>query len=109
MAVTTIRHNPALTPEAVEEAFRRNFEGRYKIEKLKGPMAIRRDFLLVRNPFVGVSIKLDQSSSATKIVYSGIAPRLWARLLFTGLISFLIWNGPTSEVREYIESAPEFG
>ena len=44
----------------------------------------------------------------TKFVYTGIAPRLWARLLFTGLMSYFLWNGLTGEVRTFIENAPEF-
>jgi hypothetical protein len=49
-----------------------------------------------------------QTPGEAKFVYTGYAPKLWARVLFTGLLSFLIWNGPTNEVKEFIEGAPEF-
>ena len=57
-------------------------------------MTVRRDFMIVRNPFVGVTVKLEQSANETKFVYTGIAPKLWARLLFTGLLSYFLWNAP---------------
>ena len=62
----------------------------------------------VKNPFVGVSVKLEQGGKDTKIVYSGFVPRLWARFFFGGLIGFLLWNGLTNEVKQLIETAPEF-
>ncbi len=108
MAVAEIAHKPQLTAEAVREIFQRHFEGAYSIESLKGPMAVRRDFVVVKNPFVGVSVKLEQGPGTTKLVYTGVAPRLWARLLFSGLLSLFLWNGLTQEVRGCIESAPEF-
>jgi len=108
MAGAEIAHKPELTAGAVREIFQQRFGGVYAIEDLKGPMAIRRDFVVVKNPFVGVSVKLEQGSGTTKLVYTGLSPRLWARLLFSGLLSFFLWNGLTREIREFIESAPEF-
>src|SRR5688572_16153172 len=109
MAVTRIAHRPDLTKEQAQEIFRRHFEPRYKVENWKGAsVGAPRDFVLNKNPFVGVALRLEQSTGETKFIYTGYAPKLWARMLFTGLLSFLIWNGPTNEVREFIESAPEF-
>jgi hypothetical protein len=109
LAVSTIRYNPSLSVEAVREAFRAHFEGKYKIEDWKGPLiGSSRDFLLVKNPFIGVSVKLEQGQNETKLVYTGIIPRIWARILFGGLLSLLFQNGPMSDVRNFIENAPEF-
>ena len=104
MAVRTIAHKPDLTPEQLQAIFATHFEGKYRIETFKGPF---RDFSIIRNPYVGVSVKLHQDADSTKIVYTGYAPAWWARL-FVGLISFLFWNGLTNQVEAYIESAPEF-
>jgi hypothetical protein len=109
VAVTKIAYKPGLTKDEAQEIFRRQFEPRYSVENWKGAsVGAPRDFVLNKNPFVGIAVKLQQSDGETKFVYTGYAPKLWARMLFTGLISFLIWNGPTNEVREFIESAPEF-
>jgi hypothetical protein len=111
MAVAEIAHKPDLTADNVREIFERGFDGVYAVEVLKGPMAVRRDFMVVKSAFVAVTVKLEQSAGATKIVYSGAAPRWWARLvlgLISWLLGFLLWNGLTREVREFIDSAPEF-
>jgi len=105
MAVATIAHKPELTKEQLEEIFRSHFAGKYTVEDFKGFL---RDFQVVKNPFVGVSVKLEQGGNDTKIVYSGFVPRLWARLFLGGLIGFLLWNGLTNEVKQLIETAPEF-
>jgi hypothetical protein len=105
MAVKEIAHKPALTKEQAEEIFRKHFEPRYKVEDFKG---LFRDFMVVKNPFAGVAVKLEQGEGTTKFVYGGLAPRIWARLLLGGLIGFLIWNGVTNEVEAFIDSAPEF-
>lgn len=107
MAVSTVAHKPDLTKEQVREIFRAHFEPRCRIEEWKSPL-VARDFVVVKNPFVGVAVKLEQGQTDTKFVYGGVAPRVWARLLFSGLLSIFLWNGLTNEVRQFIESAPEF-
>ncbi len=107
MAVTAIAHKPNLTKEQAIEIFRKRFEGKYRIEDIKG-IRILRDFMVVKNPFVGVAIKLEQGANETKFIYGGLCPRLWARLLLNGLIAFLFWNSLTKEVKAFIETAPEF-
>jgi hypothetical protein len=104
MAVRTIAHKPDLTKERAQELFAQHFAN-YKVEKSSVMM---RDFMVVKNPFVGVAVKLQQGEGETKFVYSGLAPRVWARLLFGGLIGFLLWNGLTNEVEQFIDTAPEF-
>ncbi|HEX5473596.1 MAG TPA: hypothetical protein VFX12_02955 [Vicinamibacterales bacterium] len=114
MAVETIGFNPGLTPERVREVFARHFDGRCRIEDWHGVniAGTRRDFVVVKNAFVGVSVRLEQGSSDTKFVYTGLAPRAWARAIASGVLgvlaSYLFWNGLTHEVRDLIETAPEF-
>ena len=109
MAVETIGFNPLLTPERVRQVFARHFDGRCRIEDWHGIeiAGIHRDFVVVRNAFVAVSVKLEQGANETKLVFTGLAPRLWARMLVSGLLSMLLWNGLTNEVRDLIRTAPE--
>jgi hypothetical protein len=105
MAVATIAHKPELTKEQAQELFRRHFDGRYSVEEFRGPF---RDFAVVKNPFVGVAVKLEQGANETKFVYTGLAPRWWARVMLGALLGMFLWNGLTSEVKQFIETAPEF-
>jgi hypothetical protein len=105
MAVVTVAHKPELTKAQAQEIFAKHFAGKYTVEDFRG---LFRDFTVVKNPFVGVAVKLDQTSSETKFVYSGLAPRWWARVLLGGLIAWLFWGGLTNEVRQFMETAPEF-
>ena len=75
MAIKEIAHKPELTKEQAEEIFRKNFEPKYKVEEFKGYF---RDFMVVKNAWVGVAVKLeqDEADKKTKIVYSGLAPRV---------------------------------
>jgi hypothetical protein len=105
MAVATIAHKPELTKEQVQELFARHFAGKYTVHEFKGPF---RDFVVEKGAFVGVAVKLEQTGTETKLVYSGLAPRWWARLLLGGLVGFLFWGGITNDVRQFMETAPEF-
>jgi hypothetical protein len=105
MPVSKIAHHPELTREQAQDLFRKHFEGKYKVEDFRGPY---RDFIVVKNPFVGVAVKLEQTGKETKFVYSGQARRLWAGLLSAGGIGMLIRNKLTTEIKQYIQTAPEF-
>src|SRR5574341_2689384 len=98
MAVLSIANKPALTKEQAKEIFAKHFEGKYTIEDFPGPF---RDFVVVKSPFVGVALKLEQTGSETKFVYAGVAPKLWARLLLGSLIGIFLWSGLTNEVRDF--------
>ena len=105
MAVLSVGHKPDLTKEQAKGIFAKHFEGKYTVEDFPGPF---RDFVVVKSPFVGVALKLEQTGSETKFVYSGVAPKLWARLLLGGLLGILFWSGLTNEVRDFMEKGPEF-
>jgi hypothetical protein len=104
MAVTTIAHKPELTKEQAQEIFAKHFAGKYLVRDFTGPL---RDFAVEKSAFVAVAIKLDQTATETKFVYAGMAPRWWVRA-FMGLWGFLLWGGLTNEVKQFMETAPEF-
>jgi len=112
MAITKIAHKPGLTSEQAMEAFKKHFEGKYKVEPwVRSGLAVaapRRDFAIKKSTFSAVSVKLDQGEGDTKFVYTGYVPNAFARVLVGGLIALLLQNSLTGEVREFIESAPEF-
>lgn len=105
MAVVNIPHKPQLTKEQSQELFRKHFEGKYQVEDFKG---LFRDFMVVKSPFIGVALKLEQTERETKFVYSGVAPRWWARVLLGALVVALFSGAVAKDVKEYLETAPEF-
>jgi hypothetical protein len=105
MAVTTIAHKAELTKEQAQEIFARHFAGKYVVRDFSGPF---RDFAVDKNAFIAIAVKLEQTDSETKFVYTGLAPRWWARMLLPVLWGFLLWTPMTNEIRLFIESAREF-
>ena len=108
MAVTAIAHKPGLTKEEVRATFAREFDGKYSVTDWTGMPRGMRDFMVVKSGLVAVTVKLEQSASETKIVYTGFTPKLWARALLGVVASMFLWNGLTNEVKQFIETAPEF-
>lgn len=105
MAVAEIGNKPELTKEQVQEIFARQFEGKYDVHEFKG---LFRDFVIAKNPWVGVAVSLEQKEGQTKLNYNGMCPAWWARALLGVLIGLFLWNGMTNEVKEFIATAPEF-
>ena len=68
MAVITVGHHPELTKEQAQEVFAKHFAGKYVVRTFTGPL---RDFAIDKNAFIAVAVKLDQTGSETKFVYSG--------------------------------------
>jgi hypothetical protein len=109
MGVVKIAHHPEMTWEQAMEILNKEFGDRYKIYALKRTRpALLRDFVVQKNGFVGVSLRLEQTKDETKFVYSGFAPSVLARILANGLIAYPLWNGITNEVKAFIARAPEF-
>jgi len=108
MAVTQIAHKPELTKEEARAIFARHFGGAYQITDWSGIPKNLRDFVIVKSAFVAVTVKLEQGANETKFIYSGFTPKFWARLLTGAVASMFLWNGLTNEVKQFIESAPEF-
>ena len=105
MAVVTIAHKPELTRERTQEIFAQHFAGKYKVHVFRG---LFRDFVVEKNAFVGVAVKLEQTDSETKLVFNGMAPKWWARAILGAIWGILFWGGVTNDVRQFIETAPEF-
>ncbi|TMB97327.1 MAG: hypothetical protein E6J42_07860 [Chloroflexi bacterium] len=114
MAVTKIAYKPDLTSEEAMQAFKKQFEGKYDVEPARPGLVVagRRDFVIKKNAFSGVNVKLEQGDGETKFVYTGYAPNQAAGVLvYLGggvILSYLVWNSLTREVQSFIESAPEF-
>lgn len=122
MAVAKIAHKPGLTKEQAMEVFKKHFQGKYEVipttksfgadeEARRTWMVLPRDFIVQKNNFVGCGVQLQQTGNETKFVYAGYSPNVFARALTgasLGILSYLLWNGITGEVRSLIESAPEF-
>ncbi len=105
MAKVTVAHKPELTKERAMEIFARQFSDKYRVAPIRAPF---RDFVIEKNAFVGVAVKLEQSSTETKFVYNAFTSRWWARALLGVLIGPILGRSLTAEVRSFIESAPEF-
>lgn len=105
MAVATIAHKPEMTKEQLQEIFAKHFEGTYDVHEFRG---FGRDFVIAKNPWVGIAVKLEQSEGQTKLNYNGICPAWWARAMLGVLFGLFLWNGITDEVKEFIATAPQF-
>jgi hypothetical protein len=114
MAIVEIPYQPGLTADGAMEVFRRGFGGKYHVYKTH--FFLRRDFVVKRNPLIGVGVKLTQKPGETRFVYTYMIPSpllaLPSSLLLGGVLHFLILR-PSSkaleaEVRSFIENAPEF-
>jgi hypothetical protein len=105
MAKVTIAYKPELTKERAQEIFAEHFSDKYRVYRYTRPL---RDFVIEKNAFVGVSVKLEQQSNQTRFVYNAFTPRWWAAAMFGVLIGPLLGRALTAEVREFMESAPQF-
>lgn len=110
MPKLTIGHHPELTPESVLEIFRNRFGQQYEVYRTK---LLGADFVIKKSGWTGVSVKLIQKADRTMLRFGGFAPSFTVRLLFMGAIPALIcyfvtWKKLQNEVREFIETAPEF-
>jgi hypothetical protein len=106
MGVVKIAHHPEMTWEQAMDTFEKEFGSRYKVYSLK--RTPRRDFVVQKNGFVGVSMRLEQTKDETKFVYSGFSPSVLARMTVGPLIAMFFWNALTNEVKSFIGRAPEF-
>lgn len=102
MAKVTVAHRPELTKERAMEIFAEEFGSRYRVAPFRGVFAIE------KNAFVAVAVKLEQSSSETKFVYNAFTSRWWARMLLGVLIGPILGRALTAEVRQFIDTSPEF-
>jgi predicted amidophosphoribosyltransferase len=114
VAIVTVPYQPYLTAEPAMEVFRREFRGRYQIYKTH--FYFTRDFIVKKNAFIGVSVKLKQEPGKTSFVFTYTQPSpllvMICSLLIAGLVLLLILRAShkelEAEVQSFIENAPEF-
>ena len=87
MASVTIRHHPKLTVADVIDVFQRHFGDKYEIVPTPRHRLI--DFIVKRSAWTGIAVRLKQHRNKTRLVFYGIAPSLWARLV-VGLSLFVL-------------------
>ena len=109
MAVTSIGYRPDLTVEQAQAAFAAGFRARYEIVTTD----IRsRHFIVRRDAWSGVGVKLKQRKSDTCLVFTAMIPSLRLQFFFGGIFSYLVlrktWKALEAEVAEFIKSSPEF-
>ncbi len=106
------------------EIFRRHFGEKYDVhsaEKDERGSMLRRffgkgwQFILKKNTWVTVVVRLEQSHDKTKFIFTGDVGSSILRGIVGGLpvpvfepFLFLLWNGPTNEVESFIERSPDF-
>lgn len=114
LAVKSIAHKPDLTKEEAQTIFARHFAGKYKVEPCDSPLSLKtkyRDFQVVKNAFLGVALRLQQTPTQTEFVYTAVPPRRLVRALSLGLAGAycqFFGSGLTKEIEAFIDSAPEF-
>jgi hypothetical protein len=109
MAIKSIGHRPELTIESAREIFERGMAGRYDIVSTE---ARRRHFIVRKDGWSGVGVKLQQRGDETRFVYTGMISHFWLNFFFGGMFSYFMlrktWKAMESEVARYIEDEPAF-
>jgi hypothetical protein len=114
MAIKAIAHKPGLTKEDAQAIFVKHFADKYRVERCDSPLSLKtkyRDFQVVKNPILGVALKLEQTPTETKFVYAAVPPRRSLRVLtlgMTGAYCQFFGGSLIKEIEEFIDSAPEF-
>jgi hypothetical protein len=114
MAKITIGHHPELTGKDVISIFEKHFADKCQI--VPTPRQPTMDLIVKRSAWTGVPVHLKQERNKTKLIFYGVSPSLWARVLVApsllpvGLLIWYLfaWKGITDEVRAFIETAEEF-
>jgi hypothetical protein len=108
MATISIGPRPDLTKEQVQQIFAQRFEDCEIIRS----NAINRDFIIKKNGWTGVGVRLKQEKSATTIVFTPMMPNVLLQTLFGGLFAYALlrksWKEMEMEVAGFIRLAPEF-
>lgn len=109
MATISIGHKPELTAEEALAAFQHHFAGTYEVYPTKLRM---RDFIVKKNDWAGVGVKVKQESRKTTFVFTALMPHTLYRALFSGLVSYLFlrssWKALEDEVAAFIEEEKAF-
>ncbi len=109
MATISIGQQPGLTKERAREIFAERFAS-YEIVRSN---AINRDFIVKKNGWTGVGVRLKQDKNGDcTFVFSGIMPNVLLQTLFGGLLAFFLlrkgWKDMELEIAGFIRLEPEF-
>ncbi len=109
MAIVNIGNQPDLTKEQAREVFERAFTGKYEIVR---STAMRRDFIVKKNSWSGVGVRLKHERTGTSFVFTGLIPNVALQILFGGLVAYLFlrpsWRELEAEIAQFIENEPSF-
>lgn len=109
MATISVGCTPKLTAEQAMETFQRRFAARYQVYETRLRM---RDFIVKKNDWAGVGVKVKQEADKTTFVYTALMPHTLYRVLFGGLVSYLFlrssWKALEDEVGAFIEDEKSF-
>lgn len=105
MAVIDIGYRPELTKDRARDIFESGFAGRYRVE---GSPVMRRDFIVKKNGWVGVGVRLQQERSRTALVFTPLVPSSLLYNLMGGVAPHLFlrtaWKELEGEVASFIET-----
>jgi hypothetical protein len=109
MAIITIGYRPDLTKEQVQAIFAERFAGEFEIIRSN---AINRDFIIKKNNWTGVGLRLKQEKNATTMVFTAMMPNLLLNALFGGLFAYALlrksWKEMELEIAGFIRLEPQF-
>ena len=109
MAIITIGHRPDLTKEQVQAIFTERFAGEFEIIRSN---AINRDFIVKKNGWTGVGVRLKQEKTGTSFVFTAMMPNLLLNALFGGLFAYALlrkaWKEMELEIAGFIRLEPQF-
>ncbi len=114
MAEVTVGHHPELAAEEAMKVFQRHFSEYEVFETHSWPYsgaAIKWDFAIKKNAWIGVNIRLKQELSKTSFILASFIPSVMA-ITFGGAFAWPFlrskFKAMENEVKSFIESAEEF-
>ena len=109
MATISIGHRPDLTKEQVQQIFAQRFHDC----EIIGSNAVNRDFIIKKNGWTGVGVRVKQNNDGTTtFVFTALMPNVLLQTLFGGLFAYVLlrtsWKEMELQVAGFIRLAPEF-
>jgi hypothetical protein len=109
MAIVSIGTRRDLTVDQVWSVFARHFGGKYDVVPSN---AHRRDFIVKKNAWAGVGVRLKQERTGTSFIFTGLIPNMTQQLLFGGMASYFFlrsdWKDMEAEIADFIQNEPSF-
>src|SRR3990170_4486167 len=87
MAIISIGNRPDLTKEQIQQIFAERFS-EYEVIK---STALNRDFILKKNAWTGVGVRLKQEKDGkTAFVFTALMPNVFLQTFFGGLFAYAL-------------------